>query len=59
MPGNALIPPMEETWMMWPEPCSRRKGRAAWVTQTAPKRFVSSCARSSSSVSSSTMPKWP
>ena len=24
--------------MRWPDPCSRRKGRAAWVTQTAPSR---------------------
>ena len=59
MPGNALMPPMLDTWMMWPLPCARMIGSAAWVTQSAPKKFVSSCARTSASVSSSTMPKWP
>ena len=34
-------------------------GSAAWVTHNAPKKFVSSCARTSSSVNSSIMPKWP
>ena len=59
MPGNAEIPPIDDTWMMWPEPCARRIGSAAWVTQSAPKRLVSICARISSSVSSSTNPKCP
>jgi iron complex transport system substrate-binding protein len=31
--------------MKWPEPCSRRWGSAALVTQRAPKRLVSICAR--------------
>ena len=41
MPGKAEMPPIEDTWMMWPEPCSRRNGSAACVTQRAPKRLVS------------------
>ena len=32
---------------------------ALWVTHSAPKRLVSICARTSSSLSSSTIPKWP
>ena len=27
--GNAVMPPIEDTWMMWPLPCSRRYGNAA------------------------------
>ena len=30
--GNAEIPPIDETWTMCPDPCSRRNGSAAWVT---------------------------
>ena len=53
------MPPIDETCRMWPEPCSRRNGSAAWVTHIAPKTFVSIWSRDSSSVSSSTKPKWP
>ena len=45
--------------MMWPDPCSRMIGNAACVTQSAPKKFVSSWSRTSASLSSSTKPKWP
>jgi hypothetical protein len=41
MPMNAEMPPIEETWRMWPLRCSRRNGSAAWVTHSAPNRFVS------------------
>ena len=44
---------------MWPERCSRRIGSAAWVTHSAPNRFVSSCARASASLTSSTIPNRP
>ncbi|EFG76387.1 hypothetical protein HMPREF0591_3688 [Mycobacterium parascrofulaceum ATCC BAA-614] len=39
--GNAVMPPIEDTWMMCPLPCSRRYGSAAWVIHSAPKTFVS------------------
>jgi hypothetical protein len=52
-------PPIEDTWTMWPLPCSRRNGSAAWVTHSAPNRLVSICARASCSEISSTIPKWP
>ena len=42
MPAKAEIPPIEETWRMCPLFCFRRCGSAAWVTQNAPKTFVSS-----------------
>ena len=42
--GNAVMPPIDDTWMMWPLPCARRNGSAAWVTQSAPNRLVSICA---------------
>jgi hypothetical protein len=41
IPAKAVTPPIEDTWMMWPEPCSRMIGSAALVTQRAPKSFVS------------------
>ena len=53
------MPPIEDTWMTCPLPCSRMIGSAAWVTQSAPNRLVSSCALASCSVISSTKPKWP
>ena len=53
------MPPIEDTWRMWPLPCSRRNGSAAWVTHSAPNRLVSIWARTSASLSSSTMPNWP
>ncbi len=53
------MPPIEDTWMMWPLPCSRRNGSAAWVTHRAPNRLVSIWSRASLSLSSSTMPKCP
>jgi hypothetical protein len=56
---NAEIPPIEDTWMMFPLPCSRSQGRATWVTHSAPSRLVSSCARISGSLISSTMPNCP
>ena len=34
MPGKAFTPPIVETWMMWPERCSRRIGSAALVTHS-------------------------
>ena len=34
-----VMPPMLDTWMMWPEPCARMIGSAAWVTQSAPRRL--------------------
>ena len=57
--GNAEMPPIEDTWMMWPLPCSRRYGSAACVTHRAPNRLVSSWSRASDSLSSSTRPKCP
>lgn len=59
IPGNAALPPIEDTCRMWPEPSSRMKGSAACVTHIAPKTLVSICARNSASLSSSTKPKWP
>ncbi len=59
MLGKALMPSMDVTWRMWPDPWARRKGRAAWVTHNAPNRLVSICSRASASDSSSTMPNWP
>ena len=59
MPGNALTPPIEDTWMTWPEPCSRRIGSAAWVTHSAPNRFVSIWARACASLTSSIIPNSP
>ena len=44
---------------MWPEPCARMIGSAAWVTQSAPKRLVSIWARASASLTSSIAPKSP
>ena len=44
---------------MWPEPCSRMIGSAAWVTQSAPKRLVSIWSRACSGLTSSTAPKSP
>ena len=49
-PGVATRPPSEETWMMWPLPCSRSIGRAALLTLTTPSRLVSSWARKSAGV---------
>ena len=57
--GNAVMPPIDDTWMMWPLRCSRRNGSAACVTHSAPNTLVSIWARASSSVSSSMKPKWP
>jgi hypothetical protein len=57
--GNAEMPPIEDTWMMCPLPWARRIGSAAWVIHSAPNRLVSSWARASASVISSTRPKWP
>ena len=57
--GNALIPPIDDTCRMWPEPCARRYGSAAWVTHSAPNTLVSNCARASASLISSTIPNWP
>src|SRR4051794_8377362 len=57
MPGNAVTPPRLVTCSRWPEPWARMMGRAAWVTHTAPKKLVSIGARTSCSLSSSTMPK--
>ena len=59
MLGKAEMPPIEETWSRCPLPCSRSKGRAAWVTHRAPKTLVSSWARASSSLISSMSPNWP
>ena len=59
MPGNAEMPPIDETWRMWPLPCSRRNGSAACVTHSAPNRLVSIWSRASCSLSSSTIPNWP
>ena len=56
---NAEIPPIDETWMMCPLPCSRMYGNTAWVTQSAPSTFVSSWSRISSSLTSSIIPKCP
>ena len=42
---------------MCPRPCSRRIGSAAWVTHSAPNRFVSICARTCSSETSSIDPE--
>ena len=39
---KAEMPPIDDTWMMWPLPCSRRYGSAACVTHSAPNRLVSS-----------------
>ena len=44
---------------MWPDPCSRRNGSAAWVTHMAPNTFVSICSRNSCSLSSSMNPNCP
>ena len=57
--GNAEMPPIEETWRIWPDRCSRMNGNAAWVTHIAPKTLVSIWSRNSSSLSSSTKPNWP
>ena len=57
--GNAEMPPIDDTWTMWPLPCSRRNGSAACVTHSAPNRLVSIWARASCSEISSTIPKWP
>ena len=56
---NAETPPIDDTCRMCPLPCSRRYGSAAWVTQSAPSTFVSSWARISASLISSTMPNCP
>ena len=53
------MPPIDDTWMMWPLRCSRRYGKAAWVTHSAPNTFVSIWSRASCSDSSSTKPNWP
>ena len=45
--GNAEMPPIEETCRMWPLPCARRNGSAAWVTHSAPNRLVSIWSRAS------------
>lgn len=47
---------MLEICTRWPEPCRRSTGATAWVTQTAPKKLVSSWARTCSAVNSSTNP---
>jgi hypothetical protein len=52
-PGEVMRPSSEEIWMTWPAPCSRRTGSAARVTLMTPHRFVSICARKSSSSKSS------
>ena len=57
--GKAEIPPIDETCRMWPLPWARRKGNAAWVIQSAPKRFVSIWLRASVSLISSMKPNWP
>ena len=57
--GNAETPPIEETWRMWPDPCSRMNGSAACVTHMAPKMLVSIWSRNSFSLSSSMKPNWP
>ncbi len=44
---------------MWPLPCARSNGRAAWVTHSAPNRLVSICSPDSASLSSSTIPNCP
>ena len=57
--GKALMPPIDDTWMRWPPPWARIIGSAAWVTHSAPNRFVSIWSRASDSLSSSTIPNWP
>ena len=57
--GKALTPPIDDTWMMWPDPWARMSGSAAFVTHRAPNRLVSSWARACSSPTSSTVPKSP
>ena len=57
--GNAVIPPIEDTWMMWPLRWARRNGSAAWVTHSAPNTFVSNWSRASCSDSSSMKPNCP
>ena len=52
-----MTPPIEETWMKCPEPCSRRIGSAALVTHSAPNTLVSIWAREPSSSTSSIVPK--
>ena len=44
---NAVMPPIDDTWMMWPLRCARRYGSAAWVTHSAPNTLVSIWARAS------------
>ena len=56
---NAVIPPIDDTWMMCPLRCARRNGSAACVTHSAPKTFVSIWSRASASVSSSMKPNCP
>ena len=53
----ATRPPTDETWMTWPEPCSRSTGNAAVVTLTTPNKLASTCARKSSAGVSSTEPE--
>ena len=56
---NALIPPIDDTWMMWPLPWARMIGSAACVTHSAPNRLVSICSLASRSEISSTIPNCP
>ena len=53
MPGLPIRPPSDEIWMIRPPPWSRRRGIAAFVTYTVPKKFVSICRRKTASVVSS------
>ena len=39
--ANAMMPPIEDTWMMCPLRCARKYGNAAWVIQSAPNTLVS------------------
>lgn len=57
--GSEVRPPMDDTWMMWPDPRARRWGTTAWVTQSAPNTLISIWSRAYSSDTSSTMPNRP
>jgi hypothetical protein len=56
---NAVIPPIDDTWMMCPLRWARRNCSAAWVIHSAPKTLVSIWSRASCSDSSSMKPNWP
>jgi hypothetical protein len=51
--GNPVPPAAEDTCRIRPPPCRLMTGITAWVTQSAPKKFVSICSRASLSVVSS------